>query len=172
MKHQVDHRNQDHGLTALCQGFIIFGQSAVLPQPGEGSLYDPALGQHHEMMDRGTLHDFHEAPKPTACPVHELSRIAAVGKDQFQSSQPGPQLSDEQATAIAILNVRRVNHERYDQTQRVDDDMTLAAKDFLPRVVPAIPPFSAVFTDWLSMMPTLGVGLLPTLRRTWARRRS
>jgi hypothetical protein len=81
-------------------------------------------------------------------------------------------LSDEQATAVAILNVRRVNHERYDQTQRVDDYMTLAAKDFLPRVVPAIPPFSAVFTDWLSMMPTLGVGLLPTLRRTWARRRS
>jgi hypothetical protein len=59
-----------------------------------------------------------------------------------------------------------MDNQRHDQTDGIDDQMTLAAKDFLARVVPAIPPFSAVFTDWLSMMPTLGLGLRPAFRRT------
>jgi hypothetical protein len=75
-------------------------------------------------------------------------------------------------TAVAILNVGRMDDQCHDEAQRIDDQMPLAALYFLARVVAARPPFSAVLTDWLSRMPTLGVGFLPAFVRTRARSRS
>ena len=37
--------------------------------------------------------------------------------------------------------------------------MSLSSIDFLASVVTARPPFSVVFTDWVSMMDAVGVGL-------------
>jgi hypothetical protein len=47
----------------------------------------------------------------------------------------------------------------------VRQDMTLAALDLLTRGVAARPPLSVVFTDWLSMMPAVGSGSRPAIRR-------
>jgi hypothetical protein len=47
------------------------------------------------------------------------------------------------------------------QTQRVDQNVTLLALDFLAciiaRRIDARPPFSALFTLWLSMMAAVGL---------------
>ena len=98
--------------------------------------------------------------------------IAAVREDQLHSSEACTQLTNQQLAAIAILGVGRMHHQGDDQPQRVDDQMPLAARDLLTRIVTAVPPFSVVLTDWLSMMPTLGTGFLPTSRRTCPRSRS
>ncbi len=172
MDHQVGHGDEDHGLAAVWQSLVVFGQSAVLAQPCEGALHDPALGQDDETVGRRAFDDLDKAEEPTAGPVYELARIAAVGKDQLQSTKPRTQLPDEELGPVAVLDIRGMHDQRHDQPQRVDDQMALAAQDFLARVVPPVPPFSAVLTDWLSRMPTLGVGFFPAFRRTWVRSRS
>lgn len=166
MNHQIDHSNDYHGFTAMGQCFVVLRQSAVLTQPSESPLDDPSFRQHDKLVQCGTLDDFDETSGPAACPVNKPASIATVGEDQLQASKARPQLAEQQLAAVSILNVGRMDDQRHDQADGIDDQMTLAAKDFLARIVPAIPPFSAVFTDWLSMMPTLGVGLRPAFRRT------
>ena len=172
MNHQVYHSDMDHAFTAFRQCLVVFGQSAVLAEPREGALHDPSLGQHDKTVRRAAFHDLDRAAKPTTGPVYELARIAAVREDQLQSAKPRTQFPNEELGPVSVLDIRGMNGQHHDQSQRVDDHMTLAAKDFLARVVSPIPPFSAVLTDWLSRMPTLGVGCFPAFRRTRARSRS
>ena len=166
MNHQIDHGNDDHCFTALGECLVVFRQSAVLTQPGERSLDNPSLWQHHKAVRFGTFDNFNEPSRPAARPVNKPAGIAAVSEDQLQTAEACAKSLQDQSSAVAILNVGWMDNQCHDQTHGVDDQMTLAAKDFLARIVPTIPPFSAVFTDWLSMMPTLGVGLRPCFRRT------
>lgn len=166
MKHQVHHGNEDHCFATLRQCLVVFRQSAVLAQPSKCSLDDPSLRQDHKFVQGGPLDNFNEASGHTSCPMDKPARVAAIGKDQRQASKTrAPSLQQQRAT-VPILNVGKMDQHRHDQAHGIDDQMTLAAKDFLARIVPTIPPFSAVFTDWLSMMPTLGVGLCPASLRT------
>lgn len=172
MEHDVGHGNEDHRLAAFDQGLVVFGQSAVLAEPGERALHDPPLGQHDEAAARVTLDNLDEPTVPPANPMRELPSVSAVGKDQLQSAKTCAQLLNEQAATVAVLDIRRMHDEGDDQPKRIDDHMPLAPTYLLARVVPTVPPFSAVLTDWLSIMPTLGVGFLPTFFRTRARSRS
>jgi len=64
-------------------------------------------------------------------------------------------------------------HDQSDnETQGVDDQMAFPSIDLLASIVSPKPPFSVVFTDWLSMMAALGVGCRPQAFRTCSRRRS
>jgi hypothetical protein len=57
----------------------------------------------------------------------------------------------------------------HQQTLGIDQDMSLLAADLLPRVIPfgidAGPPFSALFTLWLSMMQAVGLACRSTSSR-------
>ena len=172
MNHQIDHGNADHGLTAFDECFVVFGQSAISTQPGEGPFHNPSFGQNLKGVHRGAFDDLNHPAIPPGRPIHEASGIPAVGEDEFQSAESSPQAFHQQLAAVAVLDVGGMHDQRQDQAQRVDEHMPLAPPDFLARVITAVPPFSAVFTDWLSMMPTEGVGFFPAFRRTWARRRS
>ena len=57
-----------------------------------------------------------------------------------------------------------------DQSERVDDDVPFTSLDLLATIVPAKPPFSVVFTDWLSIIAAEGVGSRPALTRTCSRK--
>ena len=172
MKHEIRHGDEDHGLAAIGEGFVVLGQSSVLSQPGEGALHNPALGQHDKTIERCSLHDFDDAGIPALGPMDELPGVSSVREDHLQAAKTRAQLLDQQLGPVAILNVGGMNHQSEDQPQRVDDHMTLAAQRFLARVVTPVPPFSAVLTVWLSRMPTLGVGFLPAFLRTCTRNRS
>jgi len=172
MNHQIDHSNADHGLTAYGERFVVFGQSAVPTQPGERPFHNPSFGQNLKGVYGRALDDLNNPAIPPGRPIHEAPGIAAVGEDEFQSLESSSQAFHQQLAAIAVLDVGGVHDQGQDQAQRVDEQMPLAPPDFLARVVPPRPPFSAVLIDWLSMMPTEGVGFFPAFRRTWARSRS
>ena len=63
--------------------------------------------------------------------------------------------------AVAILNASGMNDRAQQQTLRVDENMPFLALDQLARIEPvridATPPFSALFTLWLSMMQAVGL---------------
>ena len=54
---------------------------------------------------------------------------------------------------------------RDQKAKRIDEDVALAAVDLLARGVAVWPPFSVVFTDWLSITPALGFRFRPTASR-------
>ena len=170
MNHHVDHGNTYHGFTALNQRLIVFGKSSILTQPGKRSLNNPSPGKDDKLVRLGSFDDFNGPAVPPNRPIHKLPGITAIRPDDFKASPSRTQLLDQQLAAVTVLDVGRVNDQREDQAERVNDDMALTPLGFLARIVPSVAPFSAVLTDWLSMMPALGVGLRPFSIRT--RRRS
>ena len=170
MNHHIDHGNTYHGFTALNQRLIVFGKSSILAQPGERTLNNPSLGHDDKPVRIRSFNDFNDPAIPAHRPIHKLPGITAIGPDHFKALPSRTQLLDQQLAAVTVLDIGGVDDQREDQAKRVNNDMTLASLGFLARVVTSVAPFSAVLTDWLSMMPALGVGLRPSSIRT--RRRS
>ena len=170
VNHHIDHGNSYHGFAALNQRLIVFGKPSILAQPGERSLNNPSLGKDDKLVRLRAFDDFDDPAVPADRPIDKLAGITAIGPDDLKAPPSRTQLPDQQLAAVTVLDVGRVNDQREDQAERVNDDRALAPLGFLARIVPSVAPFSAVLTDWLSMMPALGVGLRPSSIRT--RRRS
>jgi hypothetical protein len=54
-----------------------------------------------------------------------------------------------------------MNDDGDEQSQRIYKKMSFSPVDLLARVVTVGPPFSVVFTDWLSMIAALGSRFRP-----------
>src|SRR5215207_7217714 len=63
------------------------------------------------------------------------------------------------------LDVGRMHDHTEQQPLRVDRNMALAPLDLLGGIVAARPPFSVVFTLWLSMMAAVGLASRPSPSR-------
>ena len=76
---------------------------------------------------------------------------------------------EQQDAAVAILDVGGMDDGVQQQTQRVYENVALLAFDFLARIIAmridAGPPFSALFTLWLSMMAAVGLASRPSCSR-------
>ena len=87
--------------------------------------------------------------------------IATIGKELFQERVHPEKGRKKQDAAIAILDIGRMNDGVQQQTQRVYENMALLPLDLFARVIAmridAAPPFSALFTLWLSTMAAVGL---------------
>jgi hypothetical protein len=99
-------------------------------------------------------------------PGEQRASVTAIRPNQAQPHERVRQDSKNQFGAVAILNIGGVNDHAKHETERVDDQMTLASADFLARIVTADAPLDVVFTDWLSMIAAEGIRLRPSLCRT------
>ena len=169
----MDHGPVDHRFAALGERLVVLAQSAVTAEPRERSFYNPTLGQDDESRDPAqTLDNLQSPPAEPSRPAHQLAGVPAVGPDDLESGKKTANLLQHELGPIAVLDVGGVHDDAQDQTEHIDYDVPLSALDFLARVVSAIPPFSTVFTDWLSMIAAVGVGFRPASTRTCLRRAS
>ena len=119
---------------------------------------------------RGTLDHLDPPGGIVHGPAQLLAAIGAVGEDRLKEwKQPaGPAIQDQQG-AVTILDIGRVDDRVEDQAEGVDEKVALLALDFLARIiarrVDARPPFSALFTLWLSIAPALGEASRPSNSR-------
>ncbi len=92
--------------------------------------------------------------------------IAAVCNGESERRAAPLRDCEQRCDHVAILNVGRRNGEVDQEALRIDADVTLLAFDLLAGVVPGwidrSPPFSALFTLWLSTIPRLAVAFRPT----------
>ena len=76
-------------------------------------------------------------------------------------------LVEDEGGPVAVLNVRRMNRSAQQQAERIYKNVALLALDLLSCIVAmridAGPPFSALFTLWLSMMAVVGLASRPSL---------
>lgn len=169
----MDHGKLNQGFAAVGQRFVLFAESAVAPEPRESALDNPSLRRNGESLRLFVPpDDLDHATGGAPRPVDQTAGVTAVGPDQLESAELPLQTIDHDRCSVAILDARGMHDHRQDQSQGIDDQMAFAPFDLLPRVVPAFPPFSADFTDWLSSIPAEGVGLRPALTRTFRRRAS
>ena len=133
-------------------------------EPCDGAFNDPALWQYDECFGLiGTPHDFSFEIGQQLCQVVvELrSLIGRIGKQLLQERMQPEHRGEQQDAAVAILDVGGMDDGVQQQTQRVYENVALLALDFLARIIAmridAGPPFSALFTLWLSMMAAVGL---------------
>src|ERR1700740_976715 len=102
---------------------------------------------------------------PAATPSTQSSRQRSSGPMGTAARSPKRKLTeqrDQQPDAtVAILNTSGMNDRVQQQTLHVDENMSFLALDQFARIEPvrinAGPPFSALFTLWLSMMQAVGL---------------
>ena len=150
----------------------ILGEPAASIEPSEGALDDPAFGQDHKSLGLiGTLDNFSFQMRQHARQslVEFGSLIAAVGEQLFQKRKHPKQGRHDENAAIAILNIGRMDDGMKQQAQCVYKNMPLLTLDCFARIIvgriDAGPPFSALFTLWLSMMAAVGLASLSACSR-------
>ena len=169
----MDHRQVNHRLAAFRQRLVVLAQTTIAAEPSKGSLDDPTLGQNAEAGDIvAAFDDLQEPVAQFSRPLDQFSGISPIGPNSFQPRELPDQFGQHQLGPVAVLDIGRMHNDGQEQTQGVYDDVPLAALDLLAGVVAAGPPFSTVFTDWLSMIAAEGLGFRSAWPRTFWRRAS
>lgn len=89
------------------------------------------------------------------------SLITSVGEDAQNEREQGPRVSiQHEGCTVAILDIGGMYGGAQQQAEGIYQKMAFLALDLLSRVVAmpiTAPPFSALFTLWLSMIAALGL---------------
>ena len=118
----------------------------------------------------GTLDDFdiHALQDTSKTVLEPCASISAIGVELEKEGIEAEQGGHEEHATIAILDVRGMHDGVHQQALRVDENVPLLALDLLARIISmriVRPPFSALFTLWLSMIAAVGDASRPALSR-------
>ena len=142
----------------------ILGEAATSIEPADGSLDDPALRLDDKSLRVVATPDDlgHEVGHDMGDAVGEdRPGIGAVREQLAQEGELSEQSGQQQHTAIAVLHVGGGDQGVQQQPELVDQDVSFLALDQLAGIetmrIDRRPPFSALFTLWLSMMQAVGL---------------
>lgn len=100
---------------------------------------------------------------------HLRSLIAAVGEDALDEGEEAAGGAQQLARSIAILHIGRMDGDAQQETERVDEDVALAARNLLARIealrIDRGPPFCAALALWLSTIAVVGLASRPSASR-------
>ena len=171
-EHEADHGEADESDSFTRVTLKVFGKAAAGTNPSEGALDDPAFREDDEAMHFVALDDLQRPGAGLGDGVSRLcALIAGIGKDTFNKGvhSAGAPI-ENQARAVSILHVGRMNDDVQQEAKRVDEDVPLATFDFLARVVARRinrrPPFWAPLALWASMIAAVGLASRPACSRT------
>ena len=164
--HQVDHGDSDPRLRGLRQGLQVFTEPPRAIEPAKRAFDHPTPLHHLKALGvPGALHHHEGALQDRRHPRDELAGVPPIGPDQCQSRQAGDECPEHLFGPITVLDPRRMHDDNQEQPEDIDDDVALAPADALAAVIAPGPPFSVVFTVWLSMIPALGFCVRPETSR-------
>ena len=132
-EHEADHGEPDEGRDGARVSLEIACQAAIVTDPGQGSLDDPALGQDDKFVQFVALDDLDH---PTASAGGGLRDpwplITGIGEDALNEGKEAARAAIEnQANPVAVLKVGGMNDDIQQEAERVDEDVTLAPGDLL-----------------------------------------
>ena len=162
-QHDPGHGSVDPSFRSFRQTLIILAQTPLQIQPAEGAFHHPTPGQYLEsMLLPGPAHQLQIPATRFLGPLHQLAAVGPVGPNYLQPGILPQQTLQHQLGAVPVLYVGRMHRHCQQQPQGIDHYVALAPLHLLARIVTPWPPFSAVFTDWLSMIAALGLAWRPS----------
>jgi hypothetical protein len=165
--HKADHGQGGHRLRNFGQLLIVLGQPPPSSEPTERSLNNPSTRQDHEASyARNAADNDQRQAKQEAGNQDRKAIITTVSEYHAQPAVERLQTLEQIPCALSILNVGRMHDHTEQQPLRVDRNLALAPLDLFGGIVAARPPFSVVFTLWLSMMAAVGLASRPSLSRS------
>ena len=134
-QHDADYGEAEEGGDGSGVALEVAGQAAVAADPGEGALDDPAFGQDDKAMGIAALDDLQGPGAGLGDHLgHFWPLVSGVGEDAFDKREGSPRGAQHLARAIAVLHVGGVDRHAQQEAQRIDEDVALAAGDFLARI--------------------------------------
>jgi hypothetical protein len=101
---------------------------------------------------------------------HLRPLIATIGEDDLDEGEQAAGPAQQCVGPIAILHIGRMDYDVQEQAERIDENVPLAARDFLARIealrIDLRPPFCAALALWLSMTAAEGLASRPSRSRT------
>src|SRR5215510_2477778 len=169
--HQVNHGDSDPCLSSLRQGLKVFTEPPRAIEPAKRAFHDPTPLQHLKALGRPrTFHDHQSPLEHRRHPCDEFPRVPPVRPDELQARETGHECPEHRFGPIAVLDPRRMHHHHQEQPEDINHNMALTTAYALAAVIAPAPPFSVVFTVWLSMIPALGSRVRPEASRRSPRR--
>ena len=142
----------------------IFGEAATSIEPADGTLNNPALRFDDKALRVvATPDDFGDEVRHYfgGAVGEDRPGIGAVREQLPQKGELSEQGGQQQHAAIAVLHIGGSDQGVQQQSDLVDQDVAFLALDQLAGVeampIDRRPPFSALFTLWLSMIQTVGL---------------
>ena len=158
----------DPGLAGFGQFLVVLAESSAPGQQGQCALHYPTSGQYLEVVAvRTATHHLQQPSASRPSPRDQLTGIGGVSPDDLEPREPAQQSGQHQLGSVPVLDTGGMHHHREEQPRGVHYDMALASRHPFARVIAARPPFSVVFTDWLSMMARWGWHPVPRSPGPW-----
>jgi hypothetical protein len=135
-EHDADHCEANEGGGGSSVALKIASQAAIMADPGEGTLNDPALGENDEAVQ---LAAFDNLQLPSAG-LGDGSRclrslIASIAEDTLDEGEQTAGAPVEHPThTIAILHVGGMDDDVQEQAECIDKDVPLAPLNLLTRI--------------------------------------
>ena len=158
---RTEHSGVNHSFSRARQLLIIFTQPTPTTKPGKTPLHNPAMGQNGKGRHRWGLL-ITGTPHPTAWFLDNLlgdvvsgralfepfALVALIHPHQLQTRKVWETAGEYRFGSLAIREVRSMNYRIQHEALCVDQNVALAATDFLRRIIATFrPPFSVVFID-------------------------
>ena len=150
-------------------------EAAVAAKPGECALNHPASPDDFEATILiGALDDLKSNRLGCEFGFKLGAGISAVGEDFGDEREQPARPGDEAGGTIAILHAGRDHFDAEQQSNGINERVTLDPLCLFARVVAdrigAGPPFSVAFTACVSMMAAVGEASRPSASRHWTSR--
>jgi hypothetical protein len=137
-EHDADHGETDEGRDGSGIALEISGETTEATDPGDCSFDDPSFRQHLEAdCIVGSLDDVDQpGTRSSSSGSRFRTLVAAVGIDAFDKGKQAARATvEDQRNAVAILDVGGMNGDAQQEAERVDQDMPLATRNLLARIV-------------------------------------
>ncbi len=135
-EHDADHSEANEGGGSASVALEVARQAAVASDPGERAFDDPAFGENDEAMQLISFDDLQRPSSGLCDGCGQLrSLVAGIGEDALEEREEAARAPiKDKLSAVAILHVGRVDDDIQQEAERVDEDVPLAARDFLARI--------------------------------------
>ena len=134
----MDHGEANESCDGSAVALEIAGEAAATADPSQRSFHDPSLG--HDLEADSGVGPLDDVDDPGAGKRRGVggfrSLVAAVGEDALDEwKQAACALVEHQRNAVAVLDVGGMDRDVQQQAERVDQDVALATRDLLARII-------------------------------------
>src|SRR5215831_1787271 len=126
----MNHRYLNKGFGTLDRVFVVFGQTTRAIEPTESALHDPTLRLHDKALLAFRRADNLQGPQPQDPSPRNHGPIGGIDPNHFGEFHLPAKLGKCFFAAFGILHRRGSDYQRPDQTERINDNVALAAGDF------------------------------------------